>query len=109
MPQQPQASKIPKIIIPENVNEFYSNAFFVATTAMDFGLLFGTLVLPTNVVAIPQSNPQEIRVDVVIRMSPQQAKLALASLKQAIDGYEEKIGKINTPKTEVINANTTNQ
>ena len=61
-------------------------------------LLCGSQVLPSSITPINQSFRQDTRVDVVIRMSPQHAKVAVTSLKKAIDDYESKNGEIYIPK-----------
>jgi hypothetical protein len=51
MAQQPSGKgvNIPKIIIPENVSEFYINSLFVASTDWDFMLIFGSMTLPSSI------------------------------------------------------------
>ena len=80
----------PKIIIPENVSEFYINSLVVAATAFDFMWLCGSQVLPSSITPSSPSFRQDTRIDLVIRMSPQHAKVAVMSLKKAIDDYENK-------------------
>jgi hypothetical protein len=88
----------PKIIIPENVSEFYVNSLLVAATPFDFMLLCGSQSLPSSISPVNQSFHQDTRVDVVIRMSPQHAKVAVLNIQKAIDDYETKNGAINIPK-----------
>ena len=105
--QQPRKGiNSPKVIIPEGVSEFYANSLQVMSTDWDFALLFGSIIFPAN---YPLGNQRvqgtEVRVDAIIRMSPQQAKASLRVLNRVIEDYEAKYGKINIPQ-EVINADT---
>lgn len=84
-----------KFVIPENVSEFYANAVNVATTDWDVMMLFGTLMLPQTLPA--ERNNSDIRVDAVIRMSPQHAKATMLLMKKMIEDFEKRHGTINIP------------
>ena len=87
-----------RIQVPENVSEFYANSFNVAVTPWDFILFFGTNTLPTTVLKSgPAQSTVSVRVDVVVRMSPQHTKATLAALKRTVDEYEKRFGEINIP------------
>jgi hypothetical protein len=68
----------PNITIPENVSEFYANASVIGATDWDFMILFGSMSLPTGNVMSANKLTQDIRIDTVIRMSPQQTKALLS-------------------------------
>ena len=68
--------------------------------------MFGSMTLPSTITPMNQQQvPQDVRVDAVIRISPQQAKASLRSLERAIKDYEAKYGEIKIP-AEVLIANT---
>lgn len=89
------------IQVPENVSEFYANAIQILVTPWDITMLFGSTSLPENISAPGGPNVRTIRMDAVIRMSPQHAKSALSALQRMIDSYEERFGTINIPQEEV--------
>lgn len=104
MAANPAQRDTAKIIIPENVSEFYSNNLFALTTPFDFMLLFGSTTLPSSISVESQHIRQDARIDVVVRMSPQQAKNCMRALKKAVENYEAAHGEIHIPP-EVPNAN----
>ncbi len=93
---QPQE---PKVVIPEDVSEFYANSVNVLVTGWDFTLLFGSVGLPASfsVLASRQDTTGEIRVDALVRMSPQVAKSFVEILQRVVNGYEATFGTIPLP------------
>ena len=89
---------LPKIIIPGNVSEFYVNSILVAGTPFDFMLFCGSQILPSSIIHGSTRLRQDTRVDVVLRMSPEYAKITVRNLQEAIDDYESKNGEIHIPK-----------
>ncbi len=93
----------PKIIVPEGVSEFYVNAVNIATSDWDFMLLLGSTTLPVELTA--GRHEPTIRIDAIVRMSPQHAKAMARTLQKAVGDYETKHGTLNIPE-EKSNANT---
>ena len=87
----------PRVVIPDNVAEFYSNSLNVGTTLWDFTLFFGSTALPDAIGASPSSQVTQIRVDCVVRMSPQHAKAAATALGRLVAQYEMRFGEIAAP------------
>ena len=96
--QQPSQ---PKIQIPENVSEFYAKSLNIGTTAWDFMLFFGSIALPDTITGDRQPIRGQIRVDAVIRMSPQHAKASAKALQDVVKQYEERFGEIRIPDSAV--------
>lgn len=96
------------VTIPEHVSDFYANYLQVAVTDWDFMLMFGSIMFPSSMVAGKQRIHPGIRIDAIVRMSPQQAKATLRSLNKAINDYETKYGEIHIPPEE-LDANATKQ
>ena len=95
----------PRIQIPENVSEFYVNSLNVGTTTWDFVLFFGSIVLPATI-GVGQMIHGQIRVDCVIRMSPQHAKASLRVLQQTVSDWERRFGEIQIPSVEESSEDT---
>lgn len=93
---QPQQ---PKILLPEDVSEFYANSVNIIVTGWDFVLLFGSIGLPASISALPvnQNVAGEIKVDAVVRMSPQVAKSFASILQKIVNNYETTFGTIHLP------------
>lgn len=91
----PTARKGPGIVvrIPEHVSEFYSNSVNVAMSRWDITLLFGSNVMDDNTLSAQQ--PSEVRVDAVIRMSPQHAKATARILAGMVQKYEDQFGELH--------------
>ena len=88
-----------RVIIPDNVPEYYVNSLHTGTTAWDFMLFFGSTILPELLqTSQDQNTPVQTRVDCVIRMSPQHAKATARALQSAVAGYEERFGEITIPE-----------
>ncbi|GEM_PF-2230409 len=92
-----------QIQIPDTVSEFYANSVFVGFGAWDFTLFFGTTELPS---ALPanlghQSYGGDIRIDALVRMSPQHAKAMARSLNESLTRYEEQFGELRIPDAPV--------
>jgi Protein of unknown function (DUF3467) len=106
-PKQPTRGPTGQVVrIPDNVSEFYVNAMQVALTPWDVMLLFGSAALPEVFIG---SSPfkTEIRVDAVIRMSPQHAKAVVRALSSVMDEYDKQFGEVHIPELEATDANPT--
>ena len=95
----------PRIQIPENVSEFYVNSLNVGTTTWDFVLFFGSIALPETI-GPAETIRGQVRVDCVIRMSPQHAKASLRVLQQTLDDWERRFGEIQVPSVEETSEDT---
>jgi hypothetical protein len=105
--QRGQREQQTTILIPENVSEFYANSFTVGTTPFDFVLFSGSVALPQSVaVGGNQIIRGQIRIDAVVRMSPQHAKASLRLLTDNVNQWEATYGEIQIPAREVLNENT---
>ena len=91
--------------MPENVVEVYANSLQVATTPWDFMWFFGSVQVPETL-PIPGNIVPSIRVDVVIRTSPQHAKACLRALETTVKQYEDRFGEIHLPPQEESDADT---
>jgi len=82
--------------IPEGVSEFYVNAFTIVFTPWDLSLLFGSVELPSNVNLSGGSASVQgrVRIDAIIRMSPQHAKASARALATVVEAYEKQFGTI---------------
>jgi len=94
-----QSQSTPKILIPEHATEFYANAIQVIFSAWDFTLLFGSTVLPSMISgqSLSQGLAGDIRIDAVVRMSPQHAKAMLRLMEKLVSEYEQQLGEIRIP------------
>ncbi len=73
--------------IPEGTPEFYVDAVHVQTQLYGSTLYLGEL---------REDQPQKVQV--VVKMSPQMAKVVSLILGKHVRGYEEKFGPIGIPK-----------
>lgn len=96
--------RIPQIIVPETASEFYVNAVLVAIGPWDFTVLCGTNEIPSNVDLSQMGGGQPvsapIRIDAVLRMSPQHAKAVARTLAENVAIYESQFGEIRIPERE---------
>lgn len=74
----------------------------VGMTPWDIVLMFGSTSLPATVGAGARSAQGGIRIDAVIRMSPQHAKATLRSLQNIVAEYERSYGDVRIPDPEEV-------
>lgn len=90
----------PRIVIPETVSEFYANSVTIAASLWDFTLFFGSNELTLERVNEVAPFSGTVRIDAVIRLSPQQAKAMLVALTNTVQQYEQQVGTIGLSGTE---------
>lgn len=81
--------------IPDTVVDIYCNHMQVITTDWDFALLFGTITLPDELVLGKDlASAGEVRIEAIVRTSPQHAKAIAAALNRTIERYEAEHGTL---------------